>query len=190
MEDEKIVSLYWERNEQAVTETKTKYGKYLYTIAYNVLSCPEDAEECENDTYLAAWNGMPPHRPGFLSAFLGKITRNLSLKKHRCKTAQKRGGGEADLSLEELAGCIPQQQDFDARLEAEDPVDFSDYDFVAMEYMREGYTKGDPTRISVPFYTFYKDLGEDKNGIRTYAKTYVPAIRVTGLEEYFSQHRD
>lgn len=73
---------------------------------------------------------------------------------------------------------------------AQDPVDFSDYDFVAMEYMMEGYTKGDPTRISVPFYTFYKDLGEDKNGIRTYAKTYVPAIRVTGLEEYFSQHRD
>ena len=120
MEDEKIVALYWERNEQAVTETKAKYGKYLYTIAYNVLSCPEDAEECENDTYLAAWNGMPPHRPGFLSAFLGKITRNLSLKKHRSKTAQKRGGGEADLSLEELAGCIPQQQDFDARLEAEE----------------------------------------------------------------------
>lgn len=118
MDDEKIVALYWERDQHAITETKEKYGKYLYTIAYNVLACPEDAEECENDTYLSAWNGMPPHRPSFLSAFLGKITRNLSLKKYRHKTAQKRGGGEADLSLDELSGCIPQQQDFDARLEA------------------------------------------------------------------------
>ena len=120
MNDEQIIALYWERNENAIVETETKYGRYLLTIADNVLRSLEDARECETDTYFAAWNAIPPHRPTFLRAFLGKITRNLALKKLRYRTAAKRKENEALLSLDELADCIPSNQEFDSGLECEE----------------------------------------------------------------------
>lgn len=107
MEDNNIVDLYWKRDEKAIEETKSKYGKYCHAIAFNVLCNHEDAEECVNDTYLGAWNSMPPHKPQMLGAFLGKITRNLALKRWRDKTADKRGGGENALVIDELQECIP-----------------------------------------------------------------------------------
>ena len=79
MEDEKIIELYWKRSESAISETSAKYGGYCYSIAKNILSNREDAEESVNDTYLAAWNTMPPQRPSMLAAFLGKLTRYISL---------------------------------------------------------------------------------------------------------------
>ena len=94
MEDQKIVQLYWDRNEQAIPETSTKYGAYCASIAKNILGSNEDAEECVNDTYLNAWNSMPPHKPNILSTFLGKITRNLSLNRAKHNAADKRGGGQ------------------------------------------------------------------------------------------------
>lgn len=106
MEDARIVELYWARAESAITETDRKYGRYCFTIANNILSNHEDADEAVNDTWLDAWDSMPPHRPGILSTFLGKITRRLSIDKWRGRTARKRGGGEAELSLEELRECI------------------------------------------------------------------------------------
>lgn len=106
MEDERIVGLYWERSEKAVEETAFKYGKYCYSIAYNILDSHADAEESVNDTYLDAWNSMPPHRPSVLSTFLGKITRRISIDKWRKRSADKRGGGELPLALEELNECI------------------------------------------------------------------------------------
>ena len=93
MEDARIVELYWARSEKAIAETSEKYGKYCYAIAYNVLANHEDADESVNDTYLDAWNNMPPHRPSILSTFLGKITRRISIDKWRGRTAEKRGGG-------------------------------------------------------------------------------------------------
>lgn len=81
MEDSQIVDLYWERNEQAIRAAASKYGDYCYSIAYNILRSREDADESVNDTYLGAWNAMPPHRPNCLRTFLGKITRRVSLKK-------------------------------------------------------------------------------------------------------------
>lgn len=107
MEDKQIVALYWERSEQAITETDIKYGAYCRTIAGNILSDEQDMEECVSDTYLRAWNTMPPQRPAILSAFLGKITRNLSLDRFRTRTAQKRGAGQTVLALSELEECIP-----------------------------------------------------------------------------------
>ena len=107
MTDEQIVSLYWERNEDAIRETKHKYSRYLVSVAQNILGNNEDAEECENSTYLAAWNSIPPHRPKMLSTYLGKIIRNLALKAMRAQKADKRGGGEARLSFDELSECIP-----------------------------------------------------------------------------------
>ncbi len=117
MEDSHIVELYWQRNETAITETDHKYGKYCFSISRNILHDTEDARECVNDTYLGAWNAMPPHRPEFLSTFLGKITRRLSLKKWRDKTALKRGGHGETLSLDELEECIPSGQQFAENIE-------------------------------------------------------------------------
>ena len=89
----------------------------LFSIANRILAHYEDAEESVNDTYLGAWNAMPPHRPAVLSTFLGKITRRLALKKHRINTAGKRGGTEADLSLDELAECVPANCTIDEQID-------------------------------------------------------------------------
>jgi len=83
MEDEKIVSLYWQRSETAIRETEMKYDRYLTKIALNILSDREDSRESVNDTYLAAWNSMPPHRPSVLSVYLGKLTRRISIDRFR-----------------------------------------------------------------------------------------------------------
>ena len=117
MDDSQIVDLYWKRQGNAVSQTKEKYGRYLFSIANHILQQYEDSEECVNDTLFGAWNSIPPHRPTVLSTYLGKITRRLALKKHREKTAQKRGGMEADLSLEELADCIPAGRTIDGQLD-------------------------------------------------------------------------
>ena len=103
MDDLEIVNLYWKRNERALEETAKKYGKYCYSIAYNLLSNHEDSEESVNDTYIEAWNAIPPHKPSVLSTFLGKITRRIAIDKWRCDHAEKRGGGEVPVVLEELA---------------------------------------------------------------------------------------
>ena len=110
MDDRKIIALFFDRDEAALAQTQKKYASYCYSIAYRVLGNREDAEECVNDTYLAAWNSIPPQAPRNLSTFLGKITRNLSLKRVRKQTAQKRGGGAGILTLEELSECIPDHQ--------------------------------------------------------------------------------
>lgn len=107
MEDEQIVELYWARAEAAIAETEKKYAGYCFHIADAILQCRQDAEECVNDTYLKAWNAMPPHRPRRLSTFLGKITRNLSLQRYIRLRAQKRGGGQVELALSELEECVP-----------------------------------------------------------------------------------
>ena len=106
MDDEMIVQLYWERSENAITETDRKYGAYCNSIAYGILRDKEDAEESVSDTYLDAWNSMPPHHPSILATFLGKITRRISIDRWRSKNRLKRGGGEVVLALEELEQCI------------------------------------------------------------------------------------
>ena len=106
MEDSAIVQLYWTRNETAIFHTERKYGSYLMKIAYNILADREDSQESVNDTYLAAWNSIPPQRPNVLSAYLGKLTRRISIDLFRRKNSQKRGGGEYALSLEELGECV------------------------------------------------------------------------------------
>lgn len=106
MEDHMIIDLYWKRCESAITESSNKYGNYCHTISYNILHNSEDVSECVNDTWLAAWNTMPPKRPDLLGAFLGKITRNLSLNRYKSNSAQKRGGSQTELALTELEECI------------------------------------------------------------------------------------
>lgn len=100
--DEAIVDLYWQRDEMAIRETDRKYGKYLFTIAYNMLHDRQDCEECVDDTYIGAWNSIPPTRPQFLQVFLSKITRNIAVNCYKKKTAEKRIPSELTLSLDEL----------------------------------------------------------------------------------------
>lgn len=102
MKDSEIVNLYWKRNEEAIRQTQQKYGAYLSKVAYNILSDFEDSKECVNDTYLAAWKSMPPHRPDVLSTYLGKITRQLSIDVFRKKKSAKRYASEYAISLDEL----------------------------------------------------------------------------------------
>jgi len=106
MEDRAIVDLYWSRDPEAIRQTGEKYGNYCWTVARNILADSRDAEECVNDTWLNAWNAMPDDRPGLLAPFLGKITRNLAFNRYRSGRAEKRGGGELPLVLDELAECV------------------------------------------------------------------------------------
>lgn len=102
MTDNQIIALYFHRSERAITETAAQYGNLFFSIAHNILHNRQDSEECVNDTYLAAWNTIPPTRPKQLSVFLGKITRRLSIDKWRINSAAKRGGGQLTLAIEEL----------------------------------------------------------------------------------------
>ena len=120
MEDTAIIDLYWARDEAAVQESDRKYGAFCRTIALNIVYAREDAEECVNDTWLRAWNAMPPARPSPLRAFLGRITRNLSLDRYRAARAQKRGGGEMEYLLEELGQCVPGTDNVEGAFDAKE----------------------------------------------------------------------
>lgn len=106
MQDDMIVDLYWQRDENAVRETEQKYGRYLFKIANNILADYEDSSESVNDTYLKAWNSMPPHKPAHLASYLGKITRELSIDIYRGRNRKKRKASEYELSLFELSECV------------------------------------------------------------------------------------
>ena len=107
MEDEKIVDLYWNRDPQAIEQSEEKYGHYCFTVAQNVLGDYEDSRECVNDTWLAAWNRIPPARPVVLRMFLVKLARRISVNRLKANRAGKRGGGELPMVLEELSECLP-----------------------------------------------------------------------------------
>jgi len=111
MEDSRIIELYWKRSENAITETEKKYGAYCSTVAYNILQNKEDTEECVNDTWLGAWDAIPPNRPAIFRAFLAKITRNLSINRLEKKLADKRGGNTVFVVLDELEECISDHSD-------------------------------------------------------------------------------
>jgi RNA polymerase sigma-70 factor (ECF subfamily) len=106
MQDSQIIELYFARNQEAIVATSEKYNAYCMRISMNILQNPGDSEECVNDTYLAAWNSIPPNRPEKLSSYLAKLTRNLSINRYKARMAERRGGGEFAVSLDELDDCI------------------------------------------------------------------------------------
>lgn len=111
MTDEKIIELYFVRNEVAIEETDRKYGAYCFQISNNILNCREDSEECVNDTWLKTWDSIPPTRPQCFRLFLARIVRNLSFNKYKAKYTDKRGNGEIALILDELEECIAGKSD-------------------------------------------------------------------------------
>ena len=120
MTDERIVELYWNRDESAVAETQSKYGRYLTKIAYNILTDMEDSLESVNDTYMYAWKSMPPHRPNVLSTYLAKITRRVSIDILRKKNRDKRVPSEYMSSLSELGDCVSGALSVEREIEAEE----------------------------------------------------------------------
>ncbi len=155
MEDERIVMLYWERNEDAIRETEAKYGKYCHTIAYRILHSHEDADECVNDTWNGAWNAMPPEKPTKLQCFLARITRNIAIDRYRYGNAQKRGT-EVDRAIDEYWECIPNK---DAPIEDE----------VVLKQAINGFLAGLDPRTRVIFmrrYWYSMSVQEIADGMR------------------------
>ncbi len=116
MEDSTIIDLFWQRDQSAIAETSAKYDRFCFSIAFNILKNKEDSEECVNDTYMKAWNAIPPTRPGRLQSFLGKITRNLALDRYDYNNAAKRSG-EIDTILSELTECISSPESVESTYE-------------------------------------------------------------------------
>lgn len=129
LEDEKIIELYWARHESAIDETDKKYRTFCMYISRNILNDISDAEECINDTWLAAWNTIPPERPVHLSAFLGKIVKNLSLKKFRYNNSEKRRK-EVTVSIEEISESAVSISDTESR------TDSGELAYIISEFLR------------------------------------------------------
>lgn len=163
MDDKTIVDLYFLRNEDAIGLTEEKYGPYCYSIAYNILSNREDAQESVSDTYLAAWNNIPPRRPSVLSAFLGKLTRHISIDRWRQRTAAKRGGGEVAVALEELAECVVGLQN------------------IELEYERKELMKA--------YTRFLKELPETERRVFLGRYWYMESIEAIATKFGFSQSK-
>lgn len=117
MEDHEIINLYYDRAQQAITETSSKYNAYCMHIARAILGDEEDAKECVNDVWLKAWNTIPPQKPKHLAAYLGRLTRNASIDRMRTRTRKQRGGHETELVLEELQDCIAHSTNVEREIE-------------------------------------------------------------------------
>lgn len=119
MDDDKIVALYWERDEKAIEETDFKYKKYLFSIAYNMVHDRLACEDCLNDTYLGAWNAIPPSRPNVLKAFLTTITRRIAIKRYHSNLRQRVIPSELTVSLSEIEDFVADDGDVDSEFDAE-----------------------------------------------------------------------
>ncbi|MBR0086313.1 MAG: RNA polymerase sigma factor [Lachnospiraceae bacterium] len=185
MEDERIINLFFDRNEQAISEVSTKYGHYLETVSFNILKNREDTEECVNDTWIRAWNAIPPQRPAYLKAFLTKIIRNLSINRLKESQAKKRGGTEYDVALEEIQDFIADESGVEETV-----------DGILLKEMIERFLDTLPKRQRVIFVERYFFLDPvlivaEKNGmsesavkttlfrIRNRLKTYLESEGVT-----------
>lgn len=120
MEDQEILALYFARSEDAIAQTEQAYGPYCHHIAYGILRSRPDSEECVNDTWLNAWQSIPPSRPNCFRAWLARVTRNLALDRCRREGAAKRGNRQIMLCLDELAECVGQQNEPGKQLEAQE----------------------------------------------------------------------
>ena len=129
MTDERIIELFWQRNESAVKAVAVKYGTYCGVVCGNILRSSEDKDECLNDTWLRAWNSIPPQKPKNLKMFLAKIARNLAIDRYKRQNAVKRGNGETALILDELEECISNKDNVENAVIAKE-IDVAINDFL------------------------------------------------------------
>lgn len=180
MEDRAIIDLYWQRSPQAIDETAHKYGGRLESLSVNILHNRQDAEECVNDTYHAAWNTMPPRKPEFLFAYLAKIARHFSLGRYDYYHAQKRTASVVELSAE-LERCLPAPDDAERRMESEE-----------IGRAISGFLRGQSVRMRQVFVRRYWYMDSVKDIARTFGisennvKSILFRMRA-GLREYFEK---
>lgn len=144
MDDEQIIGLFFARKQSAIAAAQDAYGKYCFSVADNILHSPEDAEECVSDTMLRAWQTIPPQHPYHLRLFLAKITRNLAFDRYRRDHTQKRGGGEFEAILDELAECVASSEDVEA-----------DFDRRALFHAMSDFLRSQPVRERQVFLRRY-----------------------------------
>ncbi|NLA71971.1 MAG: sigma-70 family RNA polymerase sigma factor [Clostridiaceae bacterium] len=164
--DETILDLYFERSEEALSATVEKYGALLRSLAWNILGNHEDVEECVNDTYVAAWNAIPPQRPEYLKAYLCKIVRNFSLDRVREKTREKRGGGNIPLILDEMQDLLASDDDIAQTVETQE-----------LSQMISDYLREQPDRKRIIFLKRYY-FASTINEIAEEQKTTEGAVKI------------
>lgn len=184
MEDNKIVALYWQRNENAIKETSRKYGAYCFAVADNILHNKEDAEECVSETWLKAWNAIPPQKPTILKIFLAKITRNLAINYFHTRSAQKRGGGEIILVLDELAECLASESDVMEEYEARE-LGQCIRRFVRLLPEREGNVFVRRYFFTEPIAQIAKKYGLSRNNVTVILSRTRSKLKAYLLEEGF-----
>ena len=158
MSDENIISLYWQRDEQAIAETDRKYGKFLLRIANNIVHDVRDNEECLNDTYIGTWNAIPPARPTFLQSFLATIMRRTAINRFHANNRQKRVASEFAVSLSELEDFIAVTDDMETKLEEKELTQLVS-NFVRSLSDRQMYIFVSRYYIADPLLTISKELG-------------------------------
>ena len=181
MDDDSIIRLYWDRDERAIGATDEKYGPYCGTIAGNILKSPEDREECLSDAYMAAWNSMPKDWPGQLSAYLGRITRNLAFNRYKLGRREKRGGGEVSLVLEELSDCVSGEETVEGAFDRRELIE-------AVNAFVRGLPEG-KRRLFVRRYWYsdpVKDIASDNNMLPGAVSKALERLR-KGLREYLTE---
>lgn len=174
--DEQIIELYWNRKENAIEETDKKYGQLLFGIAYNILHDHPDCEECQNDTYLATWNAIPPTRPSALLAFIIQIMRRIAINRYKQKSCKKRVPSELTVSVEDLNSALHGEKSAETEYIADEVgkvisdyvrrlTDRQQYIFVSRYYISENV--GDiAEKLSVSHQTVYRELEKIKAGLK------------------------
>ena len=176
MSDEKIIELYWERNEQAIKETDLKYKKFLLSVANNILHDACDSEECLNDTYIGAWNSMPPARPSFLQSFLATIMRRTAINRYNANKTQKRIISEFTISLSELEDLMAVEEDPTEEIKTQALAqvisqyvrslpDRQMYIFISRYYMADPLEKIS-SELSCSLSTVKREITSIKNGLK------------------------
>ena len=175
LSDEEIIELYWSRNEKAIEATDSKYGKYLFTIAYNIVHDKLDCEECVNDTYLGTWNRIPPTRPNAFQIFITKIMRNIAIDKFRKNSADRRIPAEMTVSLGELDDCIYSESVEDEYKIVEmarilnkylnELPDKSEFIFVCRYYYADKISEI-AKMMKISESTVYRELGQIREGLK------------------------
>lgn len=185
MDDSEIIRLYWNRDEEAIFATAEKYAGYCTSIAKNICESSADAEECVNDTYLAAWNSIPPQKPSVLSAFLGRLARNISLNKYKYNTAAKRGGGAVPAVLDELLEIVSDQEDVEQEVDRRELID-------TINHFLSGLPAG-KRQIFVRRYWYFESIsvistrfGKSENHVSVLLHRLRKSLREELLERGFS----
>ena len=176
MDDDKIVELYWERNEKAIEETDFKYKKYLFSIAYNVVHDRLDCEECLNDTYLGAWNAIPPTKPNALKAFLTTIIRRIAIKRYHSNFRKNVIPSEMTVSLSELEDFVAGDEDIDTDFDAE-RLGRVISDFVRSLSERRQFIFMSRYYVADPIDTIAKDLGLSRSMVNKELATIRSALK-------------